>query len=134
MAKIPWSFRIQPDSNREYIVAATTGLGVSWKEFRKILAFQDYTRRIIDQLNGSAGCVGFALRATFRPIEGSTISVWEDADALRRFQKENSHGEARETLRSKEKGRFQYVQWKCRGDSLPQTWGEIEGRFKPRER
>jgi hypothetical protein len=133
MAKIAWSFRIQPDPNREYIVAATTGLGVSWRDFRKIFSFQVYTRRIIDQLNGSPDCVGFALHGTLKPLEGSTLSVWENAEALRRFQKENAHGEAVDVLGSNETGRFQYIQWKSRCALLPQTWEELGSRFKPKE-
>ncbi|MGQ0604454.1 MAG: hypothetical protein ACT4QE_22465 [Anaerolineales bacterium] len=133
MAEIPWNFRIQPDPSREYFVAATSGLEVSWRNPRKIWAFQRYTWRIIEQLNRSAGCVGFALRATFRPLEGSTISVWEDIDSLRRFQKENPHGDAVKVLGSGTKGGFQYAQWKSRGEALPRTWEEAEGHLKPRE-
>ena len=107
MAKIPWSFRVQPDPSRDYVVAATTGLGVSWQEFRKIWAFQVYTRRIIDQLNSTVGCVGFALHANLSPMEGSTVSVWETIEHLRQFQKETPHGEAVGLLGSDTQGKFQ---------------------------
>ena len=83
MAEIPWNFRIQPDPSREYLVAATSGLRISWWNPRRAWAFQRYTLGIIEQLNQSAGCVGFSLRTTFRPFEGSTISVWEDIESLR---------------------------------------------------
>ena len=132
MAEIPWNFRIQPDPSREYFVAATSGLRISWWNPRRAWAFQRYTLGIIEQLNRSAGCVGFALRTTFRPLEGSTISVWEDIESLRRFQKENPHGEAMKVLSSDTKGRFQYAQWKSRGDALPRTWEEAEGYIKLR--
>ena len=133
MAKIPWSFIIQPESSREYFVAATSGLFVSWRDLHRIWAFQQYTRRIIEQLNQSPGCVGFALRATFRPIEGPTISVWEVIESLRRFQKENPNGEAVDVLSSNTKGKFQYAQWKCRGDVLPGTWEEADERLRQRK-
>ena len=68
-----------------------------------------------------------------RPLEGSTISMWEDVESLRRFQKENPHGKAMQVLRADTKGEFQYTQCKIRGDSLPRTWQEAESRFKRRK-
>ena len=135
MAKIPWTFRIQPDPEREYFVVFTSGLAVSvsWRNLRKLWAFQQYTRRILEKLNQSEGCVAFALGAKIKSFEGSTISVWEDIESLRRFQKENPHGEAMEVLSPDLKGEFKVVQWKSRGDAFPRTWEEAEGHFKPRE-
>lgn len=131
MAKINWNFKAQPDSNWEYVVAATTGLGVSWQEFRKVWAFQVYTRRILNQLNNAVGCTGFSLHARFNPITGSTISVWETTTSLRQFYKTNAHGEAMDVLGSGMPGKFQYVQWKSLGAALPKTWEEVMSRFKP---
>ena len=134
MAEIPWNFRIQPDSSREYFVAFTIGLRLSWWNPLRQWAFYRYTQGVIEQLNRSAGFVGASLRTTVRPFEGSTISVWEDVESLRRFQKEKPHAEAMEVLLSSDTKRwFQYTQWKCRGDALPCTWEEAEGRLKPRE-
>jgi len=135
MAKIPWTFRIQPDPNREYFVVFTSGLAVSisWRNLRKLWAFQQYTRRILEKLNGSKGCVAFALGGKIKSLEGSTISIWEDIESLRRFQKENPHKEAMEVVKMDLKGKFQYVQWKSRSDEFPRTWQEAEDRFKPRE-
>ncbi len=130
MAEIPWNFRSQTDPSRDYFVAFTIGLRLSWWNPLRLWAFHRYTQGIIEQLNQSAGCVGFSLRTTFRPFEGSTISVWEDIESLRRFQKENPHGEAMEVLSSDTKRWFQYTQWKSRGDALPRTWEEAEGHLK----
>ena len=135
MAKIPWMFRIQPDPNREYFVVFTSGLAVSisWRNLRKLWAFQQYTRRILEKLKQSEGCVAFALGAKIKSFEGSTISVWEDIESLRRFQKENPHKEAMEVVSMDLKGKFQYIQWKSQGDALPHTWKEAEDRLKLRE-
>lgn len=130
MVKIPWTFNIQPDPNREYFVVFTSGLGVSvsWRNLPKIWAFQQYTRRVLEQLKQSAGCVGFALGAKIKSFEGLTISVWEDIESFRRFQKGNPHKEAMDVLSMDSTGKFQYVQWKSRGDALPRTWKEAEDR------
>jgi hypothetical protein len=133
MTKIPWEFHRQLDPNHDYIVAATTGLAVEWWKFHKIFVFQRYTLQIVEALRRSKGCIGFVLRATFQPLGGATISVWADVESLRYFQKENPHGEAVRLLHSNTTGGFQYVQWKCRGDTLPRTWEEAEDHFKPRE-
>ena len=135
MAKIPWTFRIQPDPDREYFVVFTSGLAVSvsWRNLRKLWAFQQYTRRILEKLNESEGCVAFALGGKIKSLEGSTISIWEDIESLRRFQKENPHKEAMDVVRMDLKGKFQYVQWKSRDDAFPHTWKEAEARLKPRE-
>ena len=129
---IPWTFRAAPDPNREYIVAVTTGLQADWRNLRRLLAFPGYTLRILQELKETPGCVGFALRASFWPVQGATISVWEEMETLRRFYTENAHGEALRVLRSEQKsrGQFQYVQWKCRGEALPHTWDEAETHFK----
>jgi len=131
MAKIPWTFRIQPDPNREYFVVFTSGLAVSvsWRNLRKLWAFQQYTRRILEKLNQSEGCVAFALGGKIKSFEGMTISVWEDIESLRRFQKENPHKEAMEVVKMDLKGQFQYIQWKSRGDAFPRTWKEAENRL-----
>lgn len=131
MTSINWSFRTKPDPAREYVVAATTGLGVAWRELRKVWAFQVYTRRILDQLNRTPGCVGFALHATLTPLTGSTLSVWDTAAALRHFYLVGAHGEALALLRAPGPGKFQYVQWKSPGDALPRTWEDVLIRFKP---
>ena len=135
MAKIPWTFRIQPDPNREYFVVFTSGLAVSvsWRNLRKLWAFQQYTRRILEKLNESEGCVAFALGGKIKSFEGMTISIWEDIESLRRFQKENPHKEAMDVVKMDLKGKFQYIQWKSRGDAFPHTWKEAEDRLKPRE-
>jgi len=135
MAKIPWAFRIQPDPNREYFVVFTSGLAVSvsWRNLRKLWAFQQYTRRILEKLNESEGCVAFALGAKIKSFEGSTISVWEDIESLRRFQKENPHREAMEVVSMDLTGKFQYIPWESRGDALPRIWKEAEDRLKSRE-
>jgi quinol monooxygenase YgiN len=135
MTKIPWTFRIQPDPDREYLVIFTSGLAiaVSWRNLRKLWAFQQYTRRILEKLNESDGCVGFALGAKIKSFEGMTISVWEDIESLRRFQKEDPHKEAMDAVRMDLKGKFQYLQWKSRSDAFPRTWTEAEAHLKPRE-
>lgn len=133
MTKIPWSFQTQPDPDREYIVAYTTGLAVDWWDLRKLFAFQHYTLRIVKELKLSKGCAGFALRAIMIPPQGATISIWENIESLRYFQKENSHGEAVRLLRSNTKEKFQYVQWTCRGDTLPLTWEETDAHFTRRK-
>lgn len=132
MAKIAWVFRVQPDPQQEYVVAYTRGLGVTWHNWPKIWLFQQYTRRIVDQLNQSAGCVGYALRATFRPIEGATLSVWAEPEALRHFYKAHPHKEAMQVLSADTQGRFQYVQWQCPGATLPHAWEEAEEHLQTR--
>ena len=135
MAKIPWTFRIQPDPDREYFVVFTSGLAVafSWRNLRKLWAFQGYTSRILEKLNQTEGCVAFALGAKIGSFEGMTISIWEDIEALRRFQKEAPHQEAMEVVKMDLKGKFQYIQWKSRSAAFPRTWKDAEARLKPRE-
>jgi len=130
MAKIIWHFNLPPESSREYIVAATTGLSVNWWDIRKVWAFQHATRRVIEQLQATAGCVGYALHATVRPVAGSTLSVWEAIGALRHFQTTGAHGEALVHLNSQGTGQFQYVQWMSTGDALPTQWEAVISRFK----
>ena len=97
------------------------------------MGFQQYTRRILEKLNESEGCVAFALGAKIKSFEGLTISMWEDIESLRRFQKENPHKEAMEVVSMDLKGKFQYVQWKSRGDAFPRICKEAEDRSKLRE-
>jgi len=131
MTKIPWKFRTQPDPNREYIIAATTGLQADWQNLRKMFAFLRYTLLMVQELQQATGGVGFALRGSFGNVQGATISVWEDVESLRRFIVENPHGEAARVLRSEKRAetQFQYIQWKCRGDALPVTWKDADTHF-----
>jgi hypothetical protein len=97
-----------------------------------MFAFLRYTIFIVQELQQAAGCVGFALRGSFMSVQGATISVWEDAESLRRFITNAPHGEAMRILRSEKKAetQFQYIQWKCRGDALPVTWKEMDIHFR----
>ena len=63
MAEIPWNFRIQPDPGREYFVAVTSGLRISWWNPRRAWAFQRYT------LEEPGRCASTQLGGSGRPLK-----------------------------------------------------------------
>ncbi len=63
------------------------------EEFRAIPKFVRYTRQIQRQLAGSEGLIGYSMDANVVGKEFWTSSVWEDAQALRRFVHRTPHDE-----------------------------------------
>lgn len=58
--------------------------------------FDDYTRRLIARLDAGdyAGLVGYSVRQEPLGDEVWTLTVWTDADAMRRFARSGPHREA----------------------------------------
>jgi hypothetical protein len=62
-----------------------------------------------------------------------TLSVWEDAEALRRFVRRDPHdGVMRDLLA--DMGRTEFVRWKAKGSSVPPDWGAAKRRVRERQR
>lgn len=127
MAHIHWKFLRQLEEEREYLFVATTGLRFPWLSPRRMWRFQAYTRGILGQLGRTEGCLAYSLRT--RPLQGSTISIWQNVASLRQFQHQNPHASAMEAFRSATPRRFRYAQWKGSIGALPRTWEEVDARF-----
>ena len=127
MSSIHWKFLRRLEEDREYVLVATTGLRFPWLSPRRMWRFQEYTRGILAQLGRTEGCLGYSLRT--RPLQGSSISIWQNVDSLRQFQHQNPHASAMEAFRSTTPRRFRYAQWKGSIRTLPHSWEEIDARL-----
>ena len=80
----PWKQVAPAEPDREYVAFASR---FYLKSFWRVPGFMLASIRIMKQLDGSPGIVGWAMAADIPRLEFHTISVWEDAEALRRFNR-----------------------------------------------
>jgi quinol monooxygenase YgiN len=123
MAGIYWMSRGELSEDRDYLLVATTGLAIPWFRPVRMWRFTRATLGILAQLGRASGCLGYSLRPGLR--HGSTVSVWEDAQSLKKFQRENPHADAMRTFRSRPARPFRYAQWRATSRTLPSSWKEI---------
>ena len=90
---MPWKPRAVVDPEREY-VAFTSRFFM--KSMRRVPAFMARSIRIMKQANAAPGIVGWSLGSDLFKLEFHTLSVWEDADSLRRFVRDGDHRAALE--------------------------------------
>jgi hypothetical protein len=117
----------EPGEDRECLFIATTGLSIPWFQPLRMVGFTAYTLGILAQLHRASGCLGYSLRAELR--QGSTISIWQDAESLKQFQVNEPHAGAMVAFRSTIARPFRYAQWKGSILTLPSSWEEIDARF-----
>ena len=127
MVRIRWKFLRDLEKDREYLVVATTGLRIPWLSPLRMWPFTAYTLGILAQLRQSEGCLAYSLRT--RPLEGSTVSIWENIDTLKKFQLQNPHASAMRDFRSRTPRPFRYAQWKGSVSTLPSKWEEVNAHF-----
>lgn len=91
-----------------------------------------YTRQIQRQLADSEGLVGYSMYANIVGKEFWTLSVWEDAEALRSFVHHTPHDKVMIDLLP-DMGQTEFVQWKARGATIPPDWSAAKERVRERQ-
>ena len=129
MPALPWKSFAAPKSDREYTAMVSY---LPLNKFRALPKFLRYTRQIQRQLAASEGLVGYSMDAKVFGKEFWTLSVWEDAQALRRFVHRTPHDEVMRDLLA-DMGKTEFVQWKASGSSLPLDWGAAKERVRERQ-
>ena len=129
MPALPWKSFAAPKSDREYTAMVTY---LPLNRFRALPKFMKYTRQIQLQLVGSEGLVGYSMDANVIGKEFWTLSVWEDAQALRRFVHRTPHDEVMRDLLA-DMGKTEFVRWKASGSSIPLDWGAAKERVRERQ-
>jgi hypothetical protein len=118
-----------PDSDREYTALVSY---LPLNKFRALPRFLRYTRQIQRQLAASEGLVGYSMDANVAGKEFWTLSVWEDAQALRSFVHRTPHDEVMRDLLV-DMGQTEFVRWQARGSSVPPGWSAAKERVGERQ-
>lgn len=115
---LPWTSSRTADPDGEYLVRLTY---LPLRRFRTLPAFFRLILAIQRQLAGTAGLVGYTLRA--RPFSRRfwTLSVWDSEDALKGFVVAQPHRDTMRKLRGK-MGETSFTRWPVSGSDLPPTW------------
>ena len=129
MFALPWKSFASPQNDREYTAMVTF---LPLNRFRALPKFIRYTRQIQHQLAASEGLIGYSMDANVVGKEFWTLSVWEDAQALRRFVHRTPHEEVMKELLS-DMGQTEFVRWKQSGSSIPPDWGAAKKRVRERQ-
>lgn len=129
MPALPWKYFASPESDREYTAIVSY---LPLNKFRALPKFIRYTRQIQRQLAGSKGLIGYSMDANIAGQEFWTLSVWEDAETLRRFVHRTPHDEVMRALLP-DMGQTEFVRWKASGSSIPPDWGAAKKRVRERQ-
>lgn len=126
MPALPWKYFASPESDREYTALVSY---LPLNNVRALPKFIRYTRQIQHHLAGSEGLVGYSMDAYIAGKEFWTLSVWEDAQALRRFVHRDPHDEIMRDLLA-DMGQTEFVQWQAKGSSVPPGWRGAKDRVR----
>ena len=129
MPALPWKSFASPESDREYTAMVSY---LPLNKFRALPKFMLYTRQIQRQLAESEGLIGYSMDANVVGKEFWTLSVWEDAEALRRFVHRNPHDETMTALLP-DMGQTAFVRWQAKGSSVPPDWSAAKERVRSQQ-
>jgi Domain of unknown function (DUF3291) len=129
MPALPWKSFAAPESDREYTAMVSY---LPLNKLRALPKFMKYTFQVRRQLAGSEGLIGYSMDANVLGKEFWTLSVWEDAEALRRFVHRNPHDEVTRDLLP-DMGRTEFVRWQASGSSVPLDWEAAKERVRERQ-
>ena len=124
MPDLPWTSSRTPEHDGEYVVLLTY---LPLRRFRTLPAFFRLILAVQRQLAGTAGLVGYTLRARLFSRRFWTLSVWESEDALKRFVVSQPHRDTMRKLRGK-MGETSFTRWPLNGSDLPPSWEDAVKR------
>jgi hypothetical protein len=115
---MPWKKIAPVNPKGEYLVLLTY---LPLKKRRTIPRFFWSTFAIQKQLAGSAGILGYALRA--KPLQKNfwTMSAWLDEKSLMDFALRLPHSQVMKTLAPR-MGTTKFIRWKVAGSDFPLRW------------
>ena len=126
MPALPWKSFVAPERDREYTALVSF---LPLNKFRALPKFMRYTFQTQRQLATSEGLIGYSMDANILGKEFWTLSVWEDAEALRRFVHRTPHEEIMRDLLP-DMRQTEFVRWKAKGASVPPDWGAAKERVR----
>jgi heme-degrading monooxygenase HmoA len=126
---MPWKSFAAPEGDREYTAMVSY---LPLNKFRALPKFMKYTFQVRRQLAGSEGLIGYSMDANVVGKEFWTLSVWEDAEALRRFVHRDPHDEVMRDLLP-DMGQTEFVRWKASGSSVAPAWEAAKERIRERQ-
>jgi heme-degrading monooxygenase HmoA len=86
------------------------------------------------QANTAPGIIGWSLGSNLFKLEFHTLSVWEDAESLRRFVREGNHQAALGEFEQDTRRKSIFVYYKVMGRNLPVTWKDAIARQEKHDR
>lgn len=115
---MPWKKIGSIEANGQYLALLTY---LPLKKHRTIARFFWSTFAIQKQLAGSAGIIGYALRA--KPLQKNfwTMSAWQDEKALMDFVLSIPHSRVMKAL-TPHMGPTKFTRWKVAASDLPLRW------------
>ena len=123
---MPWTKIAPVHPHGEYLALLTY---LPLKKYRTIPRFFWSTFAIQRQLAGSAGILGYALRA--KPLRKHfwTMSAWLDEKSLMDFALRIPHSQIMKAL-SPHMGSTKFIRWKVAGSDVPLRWDVAIERAK----
>lgn len=125
MPTLPWRSFAEVDAGREYHVLASR---LPLKSYWAVPRFLRLTLAVQGQLKQSPGLIGYSLAAQLPSKTFLTLSVWQDAAALKEFARAQPHQDVMSRLRTS-MGATTLVTWQATGSAVPPSWDEAKQRL-----
>jgi quinol monooxygenase YgiN len=126
MPTSPWRSQAQAEPGRLY-VALLSYLPLA--SSGRIPGFLLHTARIVRQLQGSRGLLGYSLRAELMAKRFWTLSAWQDEASLHDFVDAGPHARAMAALRP-HMGVTRFIRWTVEAAQLPLDWEDALSRWR----
>ena len=129
MPALPWKPFVAPEKDREYTALVSF---LPLNKFGALPKFMRYAFQTQRQLAGRLRGAGRVLHdANIAGKESWTLSVWEGAEALRRFVHRTPHDDVMKDLLA-DMGETKFVRWKASGSSVQPDWDAAKERVRER--
>jgi hypothetical protein len=122
---IPWRMLRPVEKDREYLALLSF---LPLNRYSKIPLFMRFSMEIHRQLKGTAGVIGYSLRAKLFTRRFWTLSVWKNSAALMDFVAKVPHSESMKAM-APFMGKTEFTQWKVSGSHVPLQWDEAIRRM-----
>ena len=121
---IPWRMLRPVEKDREYLALLSF---LPLNRYSKIPLFMRFSMGIHRQLKGTAGVIGYSLRAKLFTRRFWTLSVWDSDKALMEFVAEVPHGEAMQKI-APYMDKTNFWRWKLPSAEIPPRWDDAMRR------
>lgn len=126
MPTLPWRACERAEPGRRYVALLSY---LPLDSSGRIPEFLLHTARIVRQLHGSSGLLGYSLRAELMAKRFWTLSVWRDEASLRSFVDARPHAQVMTVLQP-HMGATRFIRWTVEASQLPLDWEDALRRWR----
>ena len=122
-----WKQLAPADPDQEYLAFTSR---FAMRSILGVPSFMAASLRIMKQVEGSPGVIGYSLGGHLPGLYFYTLSAWMDEPSLRAFSRALQHGEALRRFHQAMRAPSPFIRWRVRGAELPLRWADALERIR----